>query len=124
MLVGDVISATVPWAKENPVIAPHVLRLTRAVACCHVGFLTGRTKSPSSTISLGILSDWDLIGAGNCSCPAGSLASTRQRMEDGLDLRIAGITGVLEQDTDVIGGGRRSADHPFAVNVAHERRLA
>ena len=47
MRVGDVISATVPWAKENPVIAPHVLRLTRAVA-----FLAGCTKSPSSTIHL------------------------------------------------------------------------
>ena len=41
--VGDVISSTVPWAKANPVIAPHVLRLTSAVACCHVGFLTGCT---------------------------------------------------------------------------------
>jgi hypothetical protein len=48
MLVGDVISATVPWVKENPVIAPQVLRLTSAVACCHVGFLTGITDSPSS----------------------------------------------------------------------------
>src|SRR5712691_3408310 len=47
--VGDVISSTVPWAKANPVMAPHVLRLTSAVACCHVGFLTDCTESPSST---------------------------------------------------------------------------
>src|SRR5580704_4137684 len=51
--VGDVISSTVPWAKANPVIAPHVLRLTSAVACCHVGFLTGCTESPSATFQLG-----------------------------------------------------------------------
>ena len=51
--VGDVMSSIVPWAKANPVIAPHVLRLTSAVACCHVGFLTGCTKSPSSTFRLG-----------------------------------------------------------------------
>src|SRR6266403_4495853 len=38
--VGEVISSTVPWAKANPVIAPHVLRLTSAVACCQVGFLS------------------------------------------------------------------------------------
>jgi hypothetical protein len=40
MLVGEVRSATVPWAKANPVMAPQVLRLIRAVACCHLGFLT------------------------------------------------------------------------------------
>src|SRR6266581_4425993 len=51
ILVGDVISSTVPWAKANPVIAPHVLRLTSAVACCHVGFLTGCTRSPSSVFA-------------------------------------------------------------------------
>jgi hypothetical protein len=44
MLVGDVMSAAVPCAKEIPVIAPHVLRLTSAVACCHVGFLTECTE--------------------------------------------------------------------------------
>src|ERR1700687_2846834 len=49
--VGDVISSTVPWAKANPVIAPHVLRLTSAVACWHVGFLPGCTESPSSHVS-------------------------------------------------------------------------
>jgi hypothetical protein len=48
MLVGDVTSATVPWAKVNPVIAPQVLRLTSAVACCHVGFFTEGTESPPS----------------------------------------------------------------------------
>jgi hypothetical protein len=54
MLVGDVISATVPWVKESPVIAPHVLRLTSAVACCQVGFLTGCTESPTSTAARGM----------------------------------------------------------------------
>src|SRR5512146_1216692 len=39
MLVGDVTSATVPWAKVNPVIAPQVLRLTSAVACDQDGLL-------------------------------------------------------------------------------------
>jgi hypothetical protein len=47
MDAGDVISATVPWAKVNPVIAPHVLRLTSAVACCHAGFLMGCTPITS-----------------------------------------------------------------------------
>ena len=40
MLVGEVRSATVPCAKANPVMAPQVLRLISAVACCHLGFLT------------------------------------------------------------------------------------
>jgi hypothetical protein len=40
MEAGDVMSATVPWAKVKPVIVPQVLRLTSAVACCHVGFFT------------------------------------------------------------------------------------
>jgi hypothetical protein len=48
ILVGDVMSSTLPWAKANPVIAPQVLRLTRAVACCHVGFLMGCMGSPPS----------------------------------------------------------------------------
>ena len=39
MLAGDVMSATVPWATVKPVIAPHVPRLTSAVARCHVGFV-------------------------------------------------------------------------------------
>src|SRR6516225_7411088 len=47
MLAGDVISATVPRAKVNPVIAPQVLRLTSAVACCHVGFFTEGMESTS-----------------------------------------------------------------------------
>ena len=38
-LVGDVMSATVPWATVNPVIAPQVDRLTSAVDRCHVGFV-------------------------------------------------------------------------------------
>src|SRR5579862_7478932 len=40
MLVGDVRSATVPCAKANPVMAPQVLRLISAVACCHLGLRT------------------------------------------------------------------------------------
>src|SRR5437763_12543287 len=39
MLTGEVTSATVPWAKVNPVIAPQVLRLTSAVACGQDGLL-------------------------------------------------------------------------------------
>src|SRR5579875_504341 len=46
MLVGDVRSATDPWARENPVIAPQVLRLTSAVACCNRCFLAACTTSP------------------------------------------------------------------------------
>ena len=42
------MSATVAWAKVNPVTAPQVLRLTSAVACCHVGFFTVCTGSPPS----------------------------------------------------------------------------
>jgi hypothetical protein len=47
MLAGDVMSATVPWAKVNPVIAPQVLRLTSAVACCQAGFFTECTQITS-----------------------------------------------------------------------------
>src|SRR3981081_1180963 len=46
-LAGDAMLAAVPGAKENPVIVPPALRLTRAVACCHQGFLAGCTESPS-----------------------------------------------------------------------------
>src|ERR1700678_435180 len=109
MLVGDVISATVPWVKENPVIAPQVLRLTSAVACCHVGFLAKFTKSPSSTISVGLYV---------------LLAGTWQGLQNGLDLRIARVAGVLEQDADILGGRSRGADHPFPVDVGHERGLS
>ena len=52
--VGDVISSTVPWAKANPVMAPHVLRLTSAVACCQVGFLRGGTDSPPFSIAFAL----------------------------------------------------------------------
>src|SRR5271156_977825 len=109
MLVGDVISATVPWVKENPVIAPQVLRLTSAVACCHVGFLAKFTGSPSSTISVALY----LL-----------LAGTWQGLQDGLDLRIARVIGVLEQHADVLRGRRRRTDHPFPVDVGHERGLS
>jgi len=47
MLVGDVMSARVAWAKVIPVIAPAVLRLTSAVACCQRCFLAPFTDSPS-----------------------------------------------------------------------------
>src|SRR5256885_9160191 len=50
ILVGDVMSSTVPWAKANPVMAPQVLRLTSAVACCQAGFLTDCTESPSIAV--------------------------------------------------------------------------
>src|ERR1700730_9824606 len=49
--VGDVISSTVPWVKANPVIAPHVLRLTSALPCCLFVFLRGSKKSLSSHVS-------------------------------------------------------------------------
>ena len=38
-LVGDVMSATVPWATVKPVITPQVDRPTSAVDRCHVGFV-------------------------------------------------------------------------------------
>src|SRR5580704_14537178 len=53
--VGEVISSTVPWARVNPVIAPHVLRLTSAVACCQVGFLSVGLLS-TGLLSVGFLS--------------------------------------------------------------------
>ena len=76
MLAGDVTSATEPWAKANPVIAPQVLRLTSAVACDQDGLflLTVRVGSPPS---LGSLAVW-------------------QGLEDLLHLRVAGVVGVLE----------------------------
>src|SRR5437667_5417857 len=67
--VGEVISSTVPWAKANPVIAPHVLRLTSAVACCQVGFLKGGTDSPPFSCALGRGG----VGMGALSSVSGSL---------------------------------------------------
>src|SRR5271166_2882399 len=117
--VGDVISPTVPWAKANPVIAPQVLRLTSAVACCHVGFLTGCTESPSSTCRLGYVG---LRGPPVSPFSAPS-ACARQGLENRLDLRIAWIVRVREQHADVIGLRGCCADHPLLVGVGHQRRL-
>src|SRR5690348_6673301 len=102
MLAGDVTSATVPWAKVNPVIAPQVLRLTSAVACDQDGLLllTVRVGSPPSLGSLGV----------------------RQGLEDLLHLRVAGIAGVLEQHARVLRGHRAGAGHPLLVHVGDERR--
>ena len=47
MPVGEVRSAAVPWVTENPVMAPAVLRLTSAVACCHRVFLVDCTRTAS-----------------------------------------------------------------------------
>src|SRR5271165_4693785 len=80
--VGDVMSSTVPWAKANPVIAPHVLRLTSAVACCHVGFLTGCTESPSSAFGLDHLAR----GGPRISPFSAPSACARQGLENRLDL--------------------------------------
>src|SRR5690242_21106090 len=76
MLAGDVTSATVPWAKVNPVIAPQVLRLTSAVACDHDGLLllTVRVGSPPSLGSLGV----------------------RQGLEDLLHLRVGGDACIMD----------------------------
>src|SRR6266853_822350 len=90
MLVGDVMSATVPWAKVNPVIAPQVLRLTRAVACCHAGFFTECTESPPSPVP------GTCRRPGLTSLPRG----VRQGLDDGLHLRVSGVVGVLEEFTD------------------------
>ena len=65
---GDVRSDTVPWARENPVIAPHVLRLTSAVACCHLGFLTECTDSPS------------FLGLGRIAVPGCRIALARRHV--------------------------------------------
>src|SRR6266513_6319051 len=80
--VGDVISSTVPWAKANPVMAPHVLRLTSAVACCQVGFLTGGTDSPPFSCAFG------RAASGVLSSVSGSLPHVRQGLENRLDLRV------------------------------------
>src|ERR1700745_1799500 len=88
--VGEVISSTVPWAKANPVIAPHVLRLTSAVACCQVGFLRVGTNSPSFWSAFGL----DGCAKGAVSSVSGSLPHVRQRFEDHLDLRVSWVIGV------------------------------
>src|SRR5689334_21377417 len=44
-LVGEVIVAAAPGTKLSPVITPPALTVTSAVACCHHGFLTGRTDT-------------------------------------------------------------------------------
>src|SRR5689334_18650361 len=122
--VGEVISSTVPWAKANPVIAPHVLRLTSAVACCHVGFLSvgflwGGTDSPPFSSAFGP------GGVGKCalSSVSGSLPHVRQRLENRLHLRITWVAGVGEQHADVVGRGRCGAHHPLPVRVRDQRRL-
>src|SRR5512142_2082655 len=97
--VGEVISSTVPWAKANPVIAPHVLRLTSAVACCQVGFLKGGTDSPSFSSAFG----QGGVGKGALSSVSGSLPHVRQRVEDRLDLRVTRVIGVGKQHADVVG---------------------
>src|ERR1700689_3979961 len=119
MLVGDVISATVPWVKENPVIAPHVLRLTSAVACCQVGFLTECIESPSSAAACGSYLPTCLAYV--VSVP---LAGPRQRLQDRLDLRITWVIGVLVQHADIPGGGGGSADHPVLIDGGDKCRLA
>src|SRR4029079_2681974 len=88
--VGDVISSTVPWAKANPVIPPHVLRLTSAVACCQVGFLKGGMDSPSFSSAFGRGG----LGKRAVSSVSGSLLHVRQRLEDRLHLRVTRIAGV------------------------------
>src|SRR5437763_8448104 len=127
--VGEVISATVPWAKANPVMAPQVLRLTSAVACCQVGFLRvgllsvdflkGGTDSPPFSSACGP------GGVGKCalSSVSGSLPHVRQRLEDRLNLRITWVAGVGEQHANVVGCGRRGTHHPLPVCVRDQRRL-
>src|SRR6516225_76273 len=117
--VGDVISSTVPWAKANPVIAPHVLRLTSAVACCHVGFLSGGTGSPAFSSSVGP----DECANGALNSVSCSLLHVRQRLEDRLDLRVSWVVGVGEQHADVVGRGGRRTDHPLPVRVGDQGRL-
>src|ERR1700722_20174019 len=51
MALGEVRSAAVPCAKASPVIAPAVLKLTSAVACCHRGLRVNCTGSPPSADS-------------------------------------------------------------------------
>src|SRR5438034_8006227 len=122
--VGDVISSTVPWAKANPVIAPHVLRLTSAVACCQVGFLSvgllwGGTDSPSFSSAFGRGG----LGKGALSSVSGSLPHVRQRLEDRLHLRVTWIAGVGEQHADIVGRGLRGTHHPLPVRIRDQRRL-
>src|SRR5947199_6576799 len=117
--VGDVISSTVPWAKANPVMAPHVLRLTSAVACCPVGFLRGGTDSPPFSSAFGRAAS----GLGALSLVSGSLLHVRQGLENRLDLRVTWVVGVGEQHADVVGGGGRGAYHPLPVRVRDQRGL-
>src|SRR5712691_6586403 len=114
MLVGDVMSATVPRAKVNPVIAPQVLRLTSAVACRHVGFFTECTESPPSPLQVCV------PGPESMSL----LARVRHGLEDGLYPRVTRVVGVLEQHAHVLRGHRGGADYPLLVDVGHERGLA
>src|SRR6476646_3473798 len=88
MRVGDVISSTVPWAKANPVIAPHVLRLTSAVACCQVGFALG-TGSPSSSSACRL----DDCAEGALILVSCSLLRLGKRLENRLDLRVPWVVG-------------------------------
>src|SRR6201987_6247110 len=119
ILVRDVISSTVPWAKANPVMAPHVLRLTSAVACCQVGFLRGGTDSPPFSFALALAAS----GQGALSSVSGSLLHVRQRLENRLELRITWVIGVGEQHPDVVGRGGRGASPPLPVRVRDQRGL-
>src|SRR5258708_22623289 len=97
MLVGDVISSTVPWAKANPVIAPHVLRLTSAVACCHVGFLTGCTRITFFRVPARIAGP---VGAGGLPFPP--LARAGQPLENRLHPRIARVVSGRAQHPHLV----------------------
>src|SRR5580704_5250938 len=101
-LVGEVISPTVPCASEKPVIAPQVLRLTSAVACCQLAFLAERT----------LITSFPVAGPPRRAAPVSGSASARcrpgDRPQNVLHLRRARVVRVLEEHADVLRclGGR------------------
>src|SRR5260370_4257726 len=110
--VGDVMSSTVPWAKANPVIAPHVLRLTSAVACCHVGFLTGCTRITFFRVPARIAGP---VGAGGLPFPP--LARAVQALEDRPHPRLANGVSVPQPHAPVVRLRGRRPDHPLLLDV-------
>src|ERR1700760_2884528 len=139
-LAGEARWSAVPWAKAKPVIAPLVPRLTRAVACCHQGLRGDGTVSPSFAGGADLsragtirpprarrpdvpVGDAEL--GGRATRPAGrdSEPGRREVLQDQLDLAVAGVTRVLEQDLRRLGLLSRGPHCPLLPDVPDQGRL-
>src|SRR5260370_9148037 len=118
MLGGVARSAAPPGTKENPVMAPPVLRLTSAVICCHRGRPATLISSPHFRWHWAVMREQTRRAPGLCRQPGAG-----QVPKDGLDLRVAGVVRVFEQHGGVLRGVRTRADDPLPVDIGHEGGL-